>query len=1059
MANFKHLFDPKKPIVMGGNFDVADDEMAQIKSIGAKRFAGLDENKLLRLYLQQRGEGHQGGLFEAVQQGLGKGKFAKAPEAVTAYNKEQSEAAKKAADAARKAEFYKDPQKKSKQYYILGGNILYEGEERQTRGPAEASTATRILRHDHKTGEPIYGPEKPSQGAPAQQFTDSSNGNKTAMPDQGTSAPWFTPDGKVNPGMEGSLAGKSTAQPAGMFDANGNVLTPGVFEKPVQPQPTGNATADAEAQRQYQEQLRINATNQDKTLRGTDPRYGDTGDQPYYQIPGEDTTQAGNQRDMGYGDVPESAPDGTGNALGNADGPRVPENTSPSFSKEMEPVNEPAANQEYINQLTSSAYGTSLDIGDGSPAEDTFGSGLALDDLTKYQIDLQIKGYNDIASALGQRIQLAQAEFEASKARYEADKVKWGSVLAHKEEMALEANKLASDEAKAKYGTQLAVMRDNNSRLEGYLKAKLASMGALDSGAGLSYLSKAMAMSDLAISEVERDSEHAQRYYNLQGREIMMDYTTKAMQLQDDYNTRIDSLTSNFMGQVAEAQESLVLSETTKNQNIVSIIKDFKKQEVEQKNELFKQKMDLLRFSLDEAKFNQEVVMDAVKADQWEKEFGFSQFQFEANYGLDVAKFEEDKTQFGMNYAMNQQKFAFDMANADRQYALSAAEFEQGVYESDRDYELRVGEFNQAASKAEMDRVQKLVDSGALPASAMNQFMSPEDVITSGEYVSGKYEFNLGDELQKIVQKVTTNPAKLYKSGYQCVQFVRDVVKDLPKGLTSLQDKITKLVKSKYAIPEPEPGAVLVTNDGKFGHVALVTSVNRANNTFTVSEFNYKKGRYGTRTISMNDPKIEGYWKSPKVKSGGGMQQLDVLTGGKATKEQQAAYQRAVEGGYEQEFLNTIKTQSEKPASAESAKVREIANSGLRQLDNLESLIINSSGGIDKHRMITEGPLNTDVKFALDDLTDLIGRLRSGGAINSDEEARFKRLLPNIWDSDETIRGKLAEFRTKFQGVSDGLSGGQNGGTMQVRSPDGTVGTIPSEDWSAAQQEGYTLVN
>lgn len=54
----------------------------------------------------------------------------------------------------------------------------------------------------------------------------------------------------------------------------------------------------------------------------------------------------------------------------------------------------------------------------------------------------------------------------------------------------------------------------------------------------------------------------------------------------------------------------------------------------------------------------------------------------------------------------------------------------------------------------------------------------------------------------------------------------------------------------------------------------------------------------------------------------------------------------------------------------------------------------------------------------IENVTDKIGRLRSGGAINSDEEARFKRLLPTFWDTPNTVQFKLNQLEQEFQGLA-----------------------------------------
>lgn len=52
---------------------------------------------------------------------------------------------------------------------------------------------------------------------------------------------------------------------------------------------------------------------------------------------------------------------------------------------------------------------------------------------------------------------------------------------------------------------------------------------------------------------------------------------------------------------------------------------------------------------------------------------------------------------------------------------------------------------------------------------------------------------------------------------------------------------------------------------------------------------------------------------------------------------------------------------------------------------------------------------------AIANATDVIGRLRSGGAINADEEKRFRSLLPSAFNDPETINYKLGQLANLFQ--------------------------------------------
>lgn len=688
-------------------------------------------------------------------------------------------------------------------------------------------------------------------------------------------------------------------------------------QMPQQPTPTGDPQADAQAQKAYEiarqtalkqkSDVANNALNAQKDLQaqslgepqplsqhGIYPKQdvlsytqstplGSLIEEAKKQNPGSeasidslvkgygtDPSAEGNIRTV-LQDFIKNVPTQTGDVQTPADIQVQQSEISPSFSNQTDVPSEPDINQGYVDSLTSAAFGTSYDLNPDNANQ--FGGEMVLDGLSQMQIALQNKGFEDISNTLKQQIQLAKSSYDAERARAEADKEKYTSFLAQQQDLSLQSNQLAADEAKAKYDTQLSLARDNNSRLEGYMKAKLESMGGLDSSAGLTLLAKTTSMANLAIAETERDSENAQRYYTQQSRGIMLDYTQKSMQLQDQYNTNVSNLTNDYLGRVQTAQSSLITSENAKNENIMGILKDFQKSQQEKQKEMFSQKMQIFQASMDQAKFEHSISQDAITQDNWEKQFGQSQYQFEANYGLDVAKFDEDKRQFGLGYAMNQQKMVFDQANADRSFGLNAAQFQQGQYEfektfqqkageSDRDYQFRI-------DQAEFDRTKDMVAAGADPK-LMDKYFTQQDIVQMGDYTVGKSEKSFGASVLDVIKKVTTNPQS---AGYQCVQFVRDIVKDLPSGLYTLQDKIDKLVKSKYSVPAPQPGATVVMDYGTTaGHVAMVTSVDEVNGTFKVAEFNRKAGKYSENTLSLNDPKIKGYWLSPSITQNSGKQ-------------------------------------------------------------------------------------------------------------------------------------------------------------------------------------------
>lgn len=518
-----------------------------------------------------------------------------------------------------------------------------------------------------------------------------------------------------------------------------------------------------------------------------------------------------------------------------------------------------------------------------------------LENTAQLQISMEQSSYNDLVGTLKNQAALTKASYDAAIAQANADKSAADNMNKAQEDIALEANRLAADEAKARSDTQLALLNDNNSRLEGYLKGKLAAAGMLDGSGGLTLLTKYMQSSQLSLNEAERQADNTQKYYANQTRQIMLDYTKNALQIGQTYNGQVKSLLDGQAQAISDINKSLLTSEATKNKNILSIVKDLQSTKLDYAKYKDQKVMDLFNMKLTEAKFQHEISMDAIKQDQWEKQFGFDQYQFQSNFGLNVAKFDQDAQQFGMQYAMDQQRFVFDQAKDARDYDLRSKQFAADNYFKSENLNLsrdqlasenyfkganldidqqRLGlesaKFDQATQKEMFDQTSKLVDSGVLPKTALNQYLKPEDVISGMQYVSGKKTIDLGATIQNVVSKVQD----MVKNGkvpdsYQCVQFVRDVVKDLPTGLYTLQDKISKLVQSKNSIDVPEAGAVVVFDTGQpAGHVSVITSKDDQKRQFTVSEFNYKKGQYGTRTISYDDAKIKGYWKSPNIQSG-----------------------------------------------------------------------------------------------------------------------------------------------------------------------------------------------
>lgn len=124
---------------------------------------------------------------------------------------------------------------------------------------------------------------------------------------------------------------------------------------------------------------------------------------------------------------------------------------------------------------------------------------------------------------------------------------------------------------------------------------------------------------------------------------------------------------------------------------------------------------------------------------------------------------------------------------------------------------------------------------------------------------------------------------------------------------------------------------------------------------------------------------------------------------------------------------------AKKPLSAEASKTIANANSGLKSLDQLESMI--SEGGVPKGTLVPGrsafgGILGsvagtTAYDTAARNVLDVITRLRTGAAISKEEADFYRSQAPTTFDPPETIAQKLAMFRDLFKSVANqtGTSG------------------------------------
>jgi hypothetical protein len=430
-----------------------------------------------------------------------------------------------------------------------------------------------------------------------------------------------------------------------------------------------------------------------------------------------------------------------------------------------------------------------------------------------------------------------------------------------------------------------------------------------------------------------------------------------------------------------------------------------------------------------------------------------------------------------------------------------AAKDQQVSYQTDIDgnvtaivFDKNTGEFKTNSlggiAKGESTRFQAVTD----PITGAVKIFDP----IRGEFVNGGKggvpNFNLptqpGQPGKVVISANTANTPKNLRDN--CVLFARSIVPDLPVGLVTAEQK-----RAMINTTSPTAGAVAMMptfGDPKIGHTAVVESVNQ-DGTVTIVESNVRSGPNGKeisrRTGTPQQLGIEGYWAgkaakasnytTPKTSQGesingqntypqdvpGQMSFERVLAKGGSVdfKQGYATYlsETGAESG-EQAYQDYSKRYYDAQSNGLDYKANDISNlpasakdnvakvnTALRSLSEMEKIL--ADGGQGARYVNPSTPLlgalqqATPYEISQNLLVENVGRLQSGGAINSQEMENFKSLLPTPADKDPTIRSlKLSkakaflEDKLQVYGMAD-----QGAGQTNDNDPLG-LGGSPSND-------------
>lgn len=197
---------------------------------------------------------------------------------------------------------------------------------------------------------------------------------------------------------------------------------------------------------------------------------------------------------------------------------------------------------------------------------------------------------------------------------------------------------------------------------------------------------------------------------------------------------------------------------------------------------------------------------------------------------------------------------------------------------------------------------------------------------------------------------------------------------------------------------------------------------------------------YNPDTREFRDTPFEGAYPESLQKA---LEYRTAFSKEKTLQDQKLAGEmRAEERRLAAEDRKKIQTEN-KPLSGEAAKVESIAKTMIPEIEKLKAEFRTDYKGSLKGILLGT---NRKLVKLFDNVSDKVGRLRSGGAINRDEEAKFKRQIASLGDmvfgSSQEALDALDGIITEATSVRDSIRPG-SGGTTQSTANTGTSGVTP----------------
>ena len=636
------------------------------------------------------------------------------------------------------------------------------------------------------------------------------------------------------------------------------------------------------------------------------------------------------------------------------------------------------------------------------------GYGSILDDikkLTETQIAGATKFAQDMQTTLQKREEFYQAEYDAQKALTQQNADQMMSIASQEKDNAQKQNELAAKAADADYSNRLQMAEENQGRYLGFLTSKFDAMGMADSSAGLRSIGKYLAVGEMAINQVVQDKDTARSMYLAKGQEIATTFFKQAYQIEQTKQQNLLQLNNQFFEQSMKIMDAKISTEDTKNKQIMQASKEYNDTRLQITNDSFNKVMQVTQQKLQEAQFQNQVIQEAIKNNQWERQFGFSSDMAQKQFGLDLSKFDFEKssTQFTQALQLQQEQriadaqlteqtgqlyingkstgiramngLSYDMQKDQYLTSATGEVYHNGqptgvITENRRQFEsnyaLNYAQFSSEDEKRKFQMDLDKINAGISSSAILSKYMDPQDVLLNGIKVKegdGKIT-TFGEKLAGAIETAANN----VNGAFQCVQFVRKAIPDLPTDLFSLADKVRTLTQGDKSIQAPKEGAVVVLDwkskvdagksaDQYPGHVAIVTDVDEKSRTFTITDYNGSGGsqKLGKRVISMDNPQIKGYWMSSNMQ-GIGATQKSVLQG--IPKEYLSSINQ-VSGSFE----NEPQIKGFQQIQAARNNIRSISNDTKNPSDD-QSLIYAFAKVMDPNSVVREGEYKTVQEYA-----------------------------------------------------------------------------------------------